>query len=266
MSKNRKSTEKFINQAKQVHGYKYEYGRTKYTGDHRPVKVWCNRENHGSFKILPEEHLHGHGCPKCLPKARKSRLTQKDFLKRAQNVHGDRYNYSQVRYANANTKVKIICKEHGAFWQTPGSHINMKSGCPKCKTKGVRLTTADFIKKAKQVHGFKYEYSKVQYVDAKTKIKIRCSEHGVFEQVPNNHLSGAGCPTCAKNRSPMKMDQNSFLRKAQKKHNKKYGYKETKYTNTHTPVKIKCQTHGIFEQTPMEHLKGHGCPKCSDQQ
>jgi len=118
------------------------------------------------------------------------RLTTEEFIEKSIKVHGDRYDYSLVEYKNAHTKVKIICKEHGVFEQTPNTHLN-GSGCLECGgTK--QLNTKKFIKKAKEIHGKKYDYSLVNYINAKTKIKIICTNHGEFEQTPNSHLNSCG--------------------------------------------------------------------------
>jgi hypothetical protein len=117
-----------------------------------------------------------------------------EFISKSKEIHDDKYDYSKVEYVNAQTKVCIICPIHGEFWQRPLDHIKNKSGCPRCV--GRNKTTEEFIKKAKEVHGNKYDYSKVEYKGAFTKVCIICPEHGEFWQVPNNHLNGKGCPYC----------------------------------------------------------------------
>lgn len=96
---------------------------------------------------------------------------------------------------NANTKVCIICPKHGEFWQTPSGHLSGK-GCPKCYKESRSSTTEEFINKAREIHGNKYDYSKVNYVNAYTKVCIICPKHGEFWQIPANHLNGHGCPNC----------------------------------------------------------------------
>lgn len=121
-------------------------------------------------------------------------MNTQDFIKKAQEKHGDKYDYSKVDYKNAHTKICIICPEHGEFWQTPTSHLQ-GTKCPKCSGK-FHYTTQDFIEKAKQIHGDKYDYSKVEYKNNSTKVCIVCPEHGEFWQTPVNHLTGNGCPNC----------------------------------------------------------------------
>jgi rubrerythrin len=127
------------------------------------------------------------------------KFTKDDFIRSARKVHGDKYDYSKVVYKNNKTDVCIICPIHGEFYQTPNSHLKGR-GCPICGgTK--KSTKEDFIIKAKQVHGDKYDYSKVVYVNNQIKVCIICPIHGEFYQTPKNHLSGQGCPKCSGNKN-----------------------------------------------------------------
>ena len=120
-----------------------------------------------------------------------------EFIREVQLIHHNRYDYSKLEYVNNKTKVCIICPDHGEFWQIPSDHLNGK-GCPQCAG-NVRYNKDTFVEKAKIIHNDRYDYSKVQYVNAHTKVCIICPEHGEFWQTPNNHLNGNGCPLC-KNR------------------------------------------------------------------
>lgn len=127
------------------------------------------------------------------------RLTIDGFIDRAKNVHGSKYDYSKVEYKNSQIKVCIVCPKHGEFYQKPNNHLK-GDGCPKCRNEYTSLrctlSTDEFIAKAKQVHGEKYDYSHSIYVNTRTPIEIICLIHGSFLQVPNYHLSGCGCPKC----------------------------------------------------------------------
>lgn len=125
------------------------------------------------------------------------RKSNDEFIREAQSIHHNKYDYSKVEYTNNKTKVCIVCTEHGEFSQTPSDHLNGK-GCPQCAG-NVRCDKDTFIEKAKRIHNDRYDYSKVEYVNAHTKVCIICPEHGEFWQIPNNHLNGNGCPLC-KNR------------------------------------------------------------------
>ena len=122
--------------------------------------------------------------------------TTSDFIKKAKEIHGDKYDYSKTQYINAKTKVIIICKIHGEFTQNPHNHISSKSGCPKCSKNHNRYTNESFIDIVKQIHNNKYDYSLVNYINAYKKIKIICPKHGIFEQTPHHHLNKHGCPKC----------------------------------------------------------------------
>jgi len=127
-----------------------------------------------------------------------------------------------------------------------------------------RKTTEQFIKDAKKVHGDKYDYSLVSYVNARTNIDIICNVHGKFKQIAYTHLDGNGCNKCgielkSKNLS---LGNNEFIKKSNKIHNNKYNYSLVKYINGRTKVKIICKEHGVFKQEPQSHLNGNGCPSC----
>ena len=192
------------------------------------------------------------------------KLTISDFVKRAREVHGNKYDYSKVEYVNSKTKVCIICPEHEEFWQTPSSHLN-GNGCPKCSIESRFSTTKEFINKAREVHGDKYDYSKAKYVRSNTKVCIICPEHGEFWQKPNRHLSGDGCPKCGiESRQKIRsLTTEEFIKKSSEIHGNKYDYSKVNYVGTHTKVCIICPEHGEFWQAPNSHLKGSGCPKCS---
>lgn len=187
------------------------------------------------------------------------KLTTEEFIKRANTVHGGKYDYSKVNYVNNHTKVTIICPIHGEFKQNMINHINGKQGCPICGgTK--KLTTEEFIKKSKRNFGDKYDYSKVNYVNNRTRVTIICPEHGEFEQTPRDHLSNKiGCPKCG---GTEKLTTKIFIEKAKIKHGDKYEYSKVNYINSHEKVTITCLKHGDFYQRPNDHLSGYGCPKC----
>jgi len=133
------------------------------------------------------------------------------FSGKAKIKHNNKYDYSLVEYINSQTKIKIICPEHGIFEQTPAKHL-FGQGCSKCSN-NFKKSTLDFIEKAKEIHADKYDYSLVDYMGARNKVKIICTEHGVFEQRAYNHLKGHKCNKCATIK-----DDVQFLSKKPKKH------------------------------------------------
>lgn len=200
------NTEEFILKSQKIHGELYEYSKVNYTGSSNKVCIIC--PEHGEFWQDPEKHLKGCGCPICgekrsqeaFNKYRESNRGNTDsFIEKSKKVHGDLYDYSKVNYINHKTNVCIICPKHGEFWQRPSHHLE-GCRCPKCviedKIKSQTLGTELFIKKSQQIHGSKYDYSKVDYISSKTPVTIICPIHGEFLQKPQVHLSGSGCPTC----------------------------------------------------------------------
>lgn len=197
----------------------------------------------------------------------KKKLTTENFIEKAKKVHGNKYNYSKVEYKGCNEKICIICPEHGEFWQIPSSHLSGK-GCSKCynKKRGnkLKLTTEQFIEEAKQIHGDKYNYSKVNYVNRKTKVCIICPIHGEFWQSPSCHIFNKnGCPKCCK--TGVKYTIEDFKEKVNKIHNGKiYVAKDAEYINSHTKIKMICPEHGEFWTKPNYILCNHGCPICGN--
>ena len=189
------------------------------------------------------------------------KLSTEQFIEKARRIHGDKYDYSKVEYVNNHTKVCIICPEHGEFWQTPNSHISQRQGCPRCYG-NKKYTTEEFIEKAKKIHGDKYDYSKVEYVNNFTKVHIICPEHGEFLESPQHHLEGHGCKKCSNRNRP---STEEFIEKAKKIHGDKYDYSKVEYgKNNKEKVEIICPKHGSFYMKPVNHTVQHqGCPECS---
>ena len=263
------TTEEWIASARKVHGDKYDYSNAKYVNAHTKVCIICSKPEHGEFWQTPDSHVRSCGCPKCGDENRseKQTSTKEEFIKKAREIHGDKYDYSKVEYDGAHTKVCIICPEHGKFEQRPSGHLK-GYGCPKCaneaKSERCRSSKEDFIKKSRKVHGDKYDYSKVDYVNAQTKVCIKCPVHGEFWQIPYHHTKGCGCTKCMgdKTRERLTLSKEEFIKKAREVHGDKYDYSNVDYINAKTKVCIICPEHGEFLQKPNNHTQGQGCPKC----
>ena len=326
------TTKDFIEKARKIHGNKYNYSKVNYINSYTKVCIIC--PEHGEFWQTPSSHLKGYNCEKCAYKEKSElrKSTTEEFIKKATQVHGDKYDYSKENYINSHAKVCIICPEHGEFWQSPYCHLN-GNNCPECsniirkfsskKTKtteefikeakelygdkydyskvnyinshtkiciidkeknkeifispttfltsgtsnrNYNSTTEEFIEKAKKVHGNKYDYSKVNYVNCRTKICIICPEHGEFWQTPSNHLQGYNCQKCSDITTSLKRlsTLEEFVKKAREVHGDRYDYSKVNYINSHTKVCIICPEHGEFWQTPSKHLYSQGCPKCQN--
>ena len=193
------------------------------------------------------------------------KITTEIFKERAQKLFPN-YDYSKSVYINARTKITVICPEHGEFYITPDNHLNKHIGCPLCSNKKVSINRTSnidkFIEKAQKIHNNKYDYFKFVYINAHTKGIIVCPKHGEFEQNPNNHLSGKGCPKC-KNEKFTKTTQD-YIENFKQIHNNFYDYsKINKIINNNMYITIICPIHGEFVQTVRSHQTSRGCPHCS---
>lgn len=263
------SNQEIIEKALLVHGDKYDYSMAFCEENKGEMTIICPK--HGIFKQSIKRHIGGQGCPICgrekMGHYHKSNV--EEFSLRGKEIHGDRYDYSKVEYKNCDTKVCIICPEHGEFWQTPYAHIHRKQGCPMCGSTKIserlRMKREDFELRARAVHGEKYDYSNVEYKGRDEPICIVCSTHGEFWQKPSVHLMGCGCRKCANENigKKNKLTQEDFIAKARLIHGDKYDYGLVNYQGFYTPVKIICPSHGVFEQKPANHLSKKGCRKCS---
>jgi hypothetical protein len=189
------NTKEFIQKSTTIHGLKYNYSKTIYTKSNINVCIIC--PIHGEFFQLPGNHLKGRGCKYC---ARNFKLTTKEFIKRAKEKHGNRYDYSLVNYTRIGALVIIICPIHGEFFQIAELHLNGKN-CLKCsyidRGKKKRNSIEKWISSAEKTHNKFFDYSKSVYSKAKNKIEIICPKHGSFWQEANSHLRGIGCPKCS---------------------------------------------------------------------
>lgn len=205
------TTERFIEKSKAIYNNKFDYSKVNYINAQTKIKIICLK--HGEFEILPYNHLRGNGgCRLCSAEKQKNNFskTTEQFIKDAINKYSDKYDYSLTNYINNKTKVKIICPIHGAFFVYPRNFLESKScGCKKCSNEEIAKryakTTEQFIEKAKEIHGDKYDYSLADYIRTNIKLKIICPKHGIFEQTPKAHLNNEGCPKCKSSRGEIKI-------------------------------------------------------------
>ena len=197
----------------------------------------------------------------------------KNYLLRANQFHGGKYDYSLVTgNLTVRKKIPIICKEHGEFTQVLRAHLN-GSGCPKCGYEGrvyeSRLDKSDYIARAKGVHpSASYDYSLIKSgVKYKEKVEIICPSHGVFTQLFADHLNGSGCPKCGNiaRGDAQRRGWLSLLEQAKQIHNDKYGYTvDTANLKLRDKITIRCPDHGLFTQELNHHIYSEsGCPVCA---
>jgi len=256
-------TELFIEKAIKIHDDKYNYSKVEYINARSNIIIIC--KIHGEFNQVARNHLSNSGCRECAIDRTKSSLIA--FIEKSNITHNDKYNYSNVNYINAHTKVIIICPIHGKFMQTPHNHY--KKGCKECgilsTSKKQTHNNSIFIQKSIQIHNNKYKYSKVDYINANSKVTIICTIHGEFNQRPAQHLLGSGCPQCGNIQATNKSSFNTqeFITKANIIHNNIYDYSKVEYVNCKLKICIICKIHGEFYTTPDNHIRKHGCKKCS---
>lgn len=249
--KKKRTQEEFIKRANIIHNYFYDYNKSIYKGTDIKIIIIC--PIHGEFLQTPHHHLAKHGCKKC---NYSNKPINENFIEKAKEKHGEKYDYSLVKYINNHLKIIIICPKHGQFLQQPNNHLN-GNGCQKCKKYKYNINT--LIDKFNKIHNFKYDYSKINYTNSSTKICIICPKHKDFWQVPSAHLTGYGCYKCNGN---IPLTTEEFIKKVKLFRGNIYDYSKTKYINRRTKVIIICKTHGEFLQYPDKHILGANCKKC----
>lgn len=272
-----------------VHGNRYGYQFVEYDNAKTKVAIWC-RKCSKRFWQAPEKHMSGCGCPVCA-KSKNANAMKKISEKNAasivdefKKVHGDKYDYSFVRYVGANKKVEIVCKTCGIrFHQKPVEH-KRGAGCRKCAIRVahdgvIEQKAKSMIKEFTRIHGDKYDYSYAVYCGAKNGVKIICKACGqIFTQTPDHHRQGHGCPICAMEASRQRLmsgrgvirrlagvrsNGRDVIQKFVNVHGSKYGYEFVEYVRSDKKVKIRCNKCGnFFWQNPDNHLQGQGCIRC----
>lgn len=194
----RLTQEQVIEKFKTIHRDKYDYSKVEYKS--KDIKVCIICPEHGEFWQTPNNHWKGKGCYECSRKKMgNKKYNTETFIEKASELHNGKYDYSGIVYKSIIDKVPIKCPDHGVFYQLPYLHL-CGSGCPSCAKikQGFehRLTNEEFIEKARKIHGDKYDYSLSNYSTSKHRVTIICPTHGKFQQTPDKHLSGCGCPKC----------------------------------------------------------------------
>ena len=285
------TTEEFIAKAIAAHGNRYDYSKVDYVSGNKKVIITC--PDHGDFLQAPYDHVRvrnqtknpyaaprASGCPTCGRQrmTAKNTMSHQGFLKRAWEIHGDKYDYTKTKYTNIRTRVTITCPDHGDFVQTPSAHVHLRynahhdammaSGCPQCATYRAahsrRITPDQYNEILKEKKGGTI-IAIEPYFNNRTNIKHQCTvcQH-VWSPRPANVLSGGGCPPCSlKQRAQAQMKTpEQFLIDAKNVHGDKYDYSKTVYTGAFEKVTITCPIHGDFEQAASSHTKGSGCFEC----
>lgn len=248
----------FIYKSLKIHGDKYNYSLVEYKNNLTKVNIIC--QEHGIFEQTPGNHYSGKGCSKC---AGNVKLKNEEFVEKAKNIHGNKYDYSKVEYKSNRINVEIICLDHGSFLQLPTHHLK-GVGCIVCATnkrsEDNSKELVDFIKDAKNIHGDKYDYSKVVYKTNKFNVEILCSKHGIFHQRPDHHLSGSGCPICKESKGESEISkllkENGIKFERQKKFSKCKNIMELKFDFYLPTFNLCIEYNGKQHYEPIDYFGG----------
>lgn len=264
--------EEFLAKANKIHNFKYNYDKAEYKGGNEFITITCPK--HGDFQQKANTHLHGSGCVKCKNEKIKSLKNKgrERFIEDAIRVNGNKYIYDKVVYRTSKHNVIITCPIHGDFEQTPNSHLR-GCGCSKCADEGTgdrcRMKLDEFLSRAKEIHGDKYDYSLVTedtFVHANIPIDIICPEHGIFRQRPTEHIKGRGCYKCGKQRMAIKnsLTRDEVVRRCNEVFGNRYDYSLfTEYKGKKHKIDVICPKHGAWKVSINNHLYRHsGCPMC----
>jgi len=246
------SKDDFILKSSILHKYKFDYSLVEYKNNKTKVSIIC--PIHGIFEQAPIYHLNmSCGCKFCYGRVN---INKEEFIKKSISIHGYKYDYSEVEYINANSKIKILCKLHGPFKQRASTHMS-GSGCIKCGNESKKI---DYMVELQKKYDGKYDYSLATYKNCDSKIKIICRQHGLFEKKISKHLAGDECPSCL----GRVCDLNSFINVANAVHKNKYDYSKVVYTKSNQSIDVICPYHGLFSQRAYSHIDGYGCESCSE--
>lgn len=261
----------FIKRSISKFGNKFSYVKTEYKNYLTKVVVTCQK--HGDTEMYPHTHLMGLGCSSCSREqnGKSHKLSNDEFIKRANKIHGLKYDYSETHYQHSLVKVKIICPKHGPFRIKPSNHINNKQGCEICGSESTgskqRIPLDKILKQIKNKKGSEnFDFSLINYFkNKKEKVQVICKVHGKYSKSIEDILESKyfGCKGCR-----IKDDtftKEIFVEKSKNKHKDKYVYDKVDYINAHTPIIVTCKKHGDFSVAPHIHMgKGGFCPKCTD--
>ena len=254
--------EDFLLKARIKYGDRYDYSKVIIKNNKAKVEIIC--KEHGSFFQSPNGHLKSsQGCKLCsiAVTAKKKSYSMSDFLFLSHKKHGDKYDYSLVKFDKLTDVVIIICPDHGEIRQKASSHIKHGGIC--CRTDCRKTPIQDIIDKANKVHQNKYDYSMFTvYKNNRQAINIICPKHGIFIKYVHSHLKGEGCQKCNKEEA-QRTSLHNFIEKSNIIHNNFYDYSLVVDYGSDKKIKIICPIHGAFNQIGWQHQGGNKCPKCA---
>lgn len=233
-----------------VHGDNFTYEKTEYKNCR--TKVTVTNKYGEDLDVWPLDFLKK-------KKDKNNRFTTEFFIRKSKEIFGeDTYSYEKTVCNGACDDVTITCKKHGDFVKKATAHIHQKQGCPMC-SRGIN-NNSEYILKAREVHGWKYDYSKTNFVDMDTKITVICPKHGEFEVIAGEHLKGVNCQKCAreKRRKPLE----KFIRDAKLAERNIFLIGD--YKSMMEKTWFRCSVCGKeWEAVPMKIQGGQGCSYCN---
>lgn len=261
-----KTTSEFIEESIKIHGDRYDYSKVIYQGSKTKVCIMCPK--HGEFLQRPNDHLSGHGCPKCANELKEN--SYELFLSKAHTLFENKYTYVKPDKFSMDNEIEITCPKHGLFKRKPIYFLNKKKGgCPSCnqerfiQTNPKKKDFETFKEEAFKVHGDKFEFDGREFVNMSTPITFKCKVCGyVFKRKPSAHLTSQ-CKICSTKEEAIKRTKScdEFIKQAKEIHGDDYDYTNTTYDKSNKKVLIKCNKCGRnFEIEANSHLSGHGCP------
>jgi hypothetical protein len=253
--------ETFIKKANEVHSNKYDYSKSIYNKSNEKIIIICNI--HGEFYQTPSNHIQNHGCKKCAIDIRKQKQTntQEEFIKRVNERWPNLLDLSKTIYVNFKSKIIVKCKKCDTEYKTDATQLLCGSGygCKICNGGG-KHNKEIFIKKANEVHNYNYNYDLVEYKNAHTKIIIKCINNHLFEQTPNKHLMGQGCPKCkGRNKTP-----SEFIELSREKFGNIFNYSKMEYKDMYSEIILICNNNHTFVTTPTKHLNNTSKGRCKE--
>ena len=247
-----------------------DFSSFTYVGRDSKGTVIC--PTHGEYTATPSTLAQGCGCPSCCGERRGKSYAMSfaDFKAKALQLHPTGFTYNEpAEWLGISHPIEIICDQHGPFRQKPSLHLN-GAGCKGCKSSvnGVkcRLTPEAYLLKCQEVHGSRYDLSRVAYIKMNDPVEVVCADHGSFFPRARNFVyRGAGCPRCAHETNGLKKRKpfDSYVSRLRDIYGDTIEYISLDYTERITKINASCKAHGEFTKSLQDLLDGHGCSKCA---
>lgn len=254
--------EVFFAKCTETHGGLYDYSDSRFTGSNNKISVRCL--THGVFTLRAKDHMGVRGCPSCskIKGHESKRKGLRKFIEQATRLHGSKYTYHNTEYLNNYTPVKIGCRVHGDFKQTPSCHLKSQEGCPTCRKELYHLPNLQ--KLLDDNFNGRIRFADIRGPNSTEKFEFTCKTHGVFRRKISLTVK-TGCTAC--NRAEeLRVKTNRFIERAAEIHEGGYTYEKVVPTKDNCKVTVTCPTHGGFKCLMSNHVKGSGCPKCTTHQ